>query len=61
MDFGLEVVSKPQIRFKGKAQADEKAQHTRKYVSILKRLATQPLGLRWGFETTSKNYIRRVL
>jgi hypothetical protein len=26
---GLEVVSKPQIRLKGKAQADEKAQHTR--------------------------------
>jgi hypothetical protein len=25
----LEVVSKPQIRFKGKAQVDEKAQHTR--------------------------------
>jgi hypothetical protein len=25
----LEVVSKPQIRFKGKAQADEKVQHTR--------------------------------
>jgi len=26
---GLEVVSKPQIRLKSKAQADEKAQHTR--------------------------------
>jgi hypothetical protein len=25
----IEVVSKPQIRLKGKAQADEKAQHTR--------------------------------
>jgi hypothetical protein len=25
----IEVVSKPQIRFKSKAQADEKAQHTR--------------------------------
>jgi hypothetical protein len=25
----LEAVSKSQIRFKGKAQADEKAQHTR--------------------------------
>jgi hypothetical protein len=25
----LEVVSKPQIRLKSKAQADEKAQHTR--------------------------------
>jgi len=47
----LEVVSKPQIRFKGKAQTDEKAQHTRSYVSILKRLATQPWEIRWGFET----------
>ncbi len=48
------MVSKPQIRLKSKAQADEKAQHTRQYVSILKRLATQLLGLRWGFETISK-------
>jgi hypothetical protein len=28
------------ITFKDKARADEKAQHTREYVSILKRLAT---------------------
>jgi hypothetical protein len=49
----VEVVSKPQIRLKSKAQADEKAQHTRQYVSILKRFATQLLGFRWGFETTS--------
>jgi hypothetical protein len=48
------VVSKPQIRLKSKAQSDEKAQHTRQYVSILKRVATQLLGLRWGFDTTSK-------
>jgi hypothetical protein len=27
--FSLEVVSKSQIVFQGKAQADEKAQHTR--------------------------------
>jgi hypothetical protein len=33
----LEVFSKRQIAFEGKAQADEKAQHTLKYVSILKR------------------------
>jgi len=46
-------VSKPHIRFKGKAPADKKAQHTCWYVSILKRLATQPLDVRWGFETTS--------
>jgi uncharacterized membrane protein len=49
----LEVILKPQIRLKSKAQADEKAQHTRQYVSILKRLATRLLGLRWGFKTTS--------
>ena len=49
------MVSKPQIRFKGKAPADEKAQHTWSYVSILKRLATQPLDVRWGFETTSNS------
>jgi len=50
----LEVVSKPQIASKGKARVDEKAQHTRKYVSILKKLATPYLGVRWGFETTSR-------
>jgi hypothetical protein len=31
----LEAISRPQIRFEGKAKADEKAQHTREYVSIL--------------------------
>jgi len=50
----LEVVSKSQIRPEGKAQADEKAQHTREYVSIMRRFATPPHGLRWGFETTSE-------
>jgi hypothetical protein len=39
--------------FESKAQADEKAQHTCEYVSILKRLATQLSDIRWGFETTS--------
>jgi hypothetical protein len=57
----LEVVSKPQIRLKSKAQADEKAQHTRKYVSILKRFATRLLGLRWGFETTSSLMIASAI
>jgi hypothetical protein len=40
---------------KSKAQADEKAQSARVRwrMSILKRLATQQLGLRWSFETTS--------
>ena len=42
---------KPRIRSKSKAQADEKAQQPWD-VSILKRLATQLLGLRWGFEMT---------
>ena len=50
----LEVVSKPQIRFKGKAQADRESAAYVQYVSIYRRPATQPLGLRWGFETTSK-------
>jgi hypothetical protein len=50
----LEVVSKPQIRFKGKAQADRESAAYIGYVSIYRRPATQPLGLRWGFETTSK-------
>jgi hypothetical protein len=50
----LEVVSKRQIAFESKAQADEKAQHTEEYVSILKRSATQLSDARWGFETTSK-------
>jgi hypothetical protein len=36
----LQDISKMQITFKDKAQADEKAQHTCEYVSILKRLAT---------------------
>jgi hypothetical protein len=36
-----EVLSKPLVRSKSKAQADEKAQYTWEYVSILKRFATQ--------------------
>jgi len=48
-----EVVSKLHIAFESKAQADEKAQHTLKYVSIFKRAATQLSDARWGFETTS--------
>ena len=67
----IEVVSKPQIRFKGKAQPDRESavRHTFWRMSIYRRpvmhpsaieLAriplrgvTQPLGLRWGFVTTS--------
>jgi hypothetical protein len=47
------VISKRQIMPESKAQADEKAQHTRQYVSILERSATQLSDARWRFETTS--------
>jgi hypothetical protein len=50
----LEVVSKPRTTFKDKARVDGKEQLTRQYVSILKKLATPYLGVRWGFESTSK-------
>jgi hypothetical protein len=39
----LEVASKPQIRFKGKAQADREGATYVQYVSIYRRSATQPL------------------
>jgi hypothetical protein len=55
----IEVVSKPQIALKNKAQADEKAQHTWEYVSILKRTATPLLSVRWGFETASNPSFKR--
>jgi hypothetical protein len=51
----VEVVSKPQIASKNKAWLDEKAQHTWAYVSISRRTTTPLLGVRWGFETTSKH------
>jgi hypothetical protein len=50
----LEVVSKFQIRFKDKASSRSRKRSIHGYVSIYRRLATQALGLRWGFETTSK-------
>ena len=50
----LEVVSKRQIAFESKAQADEKAQSRRRRDEPpIKRSATQLSGARWGFETTS--------
>ncbi len=49
----MEVVSKPQIRFKSKAPIWLKSGACTQYVSILNQIATQLLGLRWGFETTS--------
>ncbi len=51
----LEVVSKPLIALKSKAEADEKAEHIQGYVSILKKPTTQLLGVRRGFETTSND------
>jgi hypothetical protein len=36
----LEAIPKMQITFKDKARADEKAEHTCEYVSILRRPAT---------------------
>jgi hypothetical protein len=53
----VQAVSKPQIAVKGKAQLDEKAKHIQTYVSILKRAATPPLGVRWGFETTCSEIV----
>jgi hypothetical protein len=40
------VISELQIAFKGMAPPDEKAQHTKEYMSILKMAATRPLGVR---------------
>jgi hypothetical protein len=48
-----EVFSKPQIVFEGKASIRFKSGAYTKYVSILKRIATQPSDTRWDFETTS--------
>ena len=42
------MVSKPQIVFEGKAQAESKAQHTRR-----------PWDTRWGFETISDLFLPR--
>jgi hypothetical protein len=56
-DETLEVVSKSQIRFKGKASGRSGKRSIQGYVSICRRSATQPLSLRWGFETTSRNFV----
>jgi hypothetical protein len=54
------VVSKPQSQFENKVQADEKARSAEEScrISITKRLATQVSGLRRGFETVSKSYLK---
>ncbi len=54
----LEPISKMWIRVQGKARGGEKAQHTREYVSILRRPATPPWGLRPMFEMGS-SFLRR--
>jgi len=49
----LEVVSKSQISFKGKAQTErESAAYIGRW-GIYRRSATQPFGLKWGLETCS--------
>jgi len=52
----LEVASKPQIMFESKASRRLKTERTCKYVSISTRGTTQLSDIRWGFETTSKNF-----
>jgi hypothetical protein len=42
--------------FEAKARSGEKAEHTRQYVSILSRFATQSSSIRGGFETTSSRF-----
>ena len=39
------------IRFKSRV-----SERTRKYVSILKRIVTQPAGIRWDFKANFKVY-----
>ena len=46
----LKLISKMWIRVHGKARFGEKAEHTRLYVSILSRAATQPWALIRIFE-----------
>jgi hypothetical protein len=48
-----EPISKMWIRVQGKAQTDSKAEHGRKYSSILDRFVTQPWTLRRIFEMGS--------
>ena len=53
----MKVVLEAQIIFEIKAQADSKVQHTRQYVTILNRLATQISGMRWGYKNTSRRLL----
>ena len=49
----VELISKLWITVDGKASADEKAQHTREYVSILNRQISPPAAVRRIFEMSS--------
>jgi hypothetical protein len=49
----VEPISRMRIRVQGKARGGEKAQHTREYVSILRRPVIPPRGLRPIFEMGS--------
>jgi hypothetical protein len=42
-----------QVQVQGAGRSRKRSIHG--YVSIYRRSATQPLGLRWGFETTSNH------
>jgi len=53
-----EPVSKSLSAFESQAQADEKAQHAFKNVSILKRSSSQLSDTRWGLQTSSRFYLR---
>jgi DnaK suppressor protein len=57
----LEPISKMRIRVQGKARGGEKAQHTREYVSILRRPVTPPWALRPIFEMGSSNIFSGVI
>jgi len=48
------VISKLWLAFDGKASADEKAEHTRQYVSILNRRITPPADVRRIFEKSAR-------
>ena len=49
----LELDSKPQIMFEGKASRGLKAERTRQYVSISIRGTTQHADMRWDLESSS--------
>ena len=50
------MVSKSQIVFEGRASIRFKSAAYTQYMSILKRIATQPSDTRWVFETISNHY-----